>query len=73
MFFPLYTVVALPIYVPSIRFKLMALLNIRVEEALPFKGASVKMEQRSHPFQSKKVKRRKLKSIIMCCEKLSTS
>ena len=50
MFFPLYTVVALPIYVPSIRFKLMALLNIRVEEALPSKGASVKMEQRSHPF-----------------------
>ena len=49
MFFPLYTGVALLIYVPSTSFKLMALWNIRVEEALLSKGASVTVKQTSHP------------------------
>ena len=48
MFFPLYTGVALLIYVPSTSFKLMALWNIRVE-ALLSKGASVTVKQTSHP------------------------
>ena len=44
MFFPLYTGVALPIYAPTTSFKLMLLRNIRVEEALQSKGASVTMK-----------------------------
>ena len=46
MFFPLYTEVALPIFVPTTSFKLMPLWNIRVEEALPSNGgASVTLKQ----------------------------
>ena len=59
MFFPLYTGVAPPIYVPTTSFKLMTLRNIRVEEALLSKDASVTMKQISHPVQSRKVKRKK--------------
>ena len=73
MFFPLYTGVALPKYVPTTSFELMALRNISVEEALLSKGASVTVKQLSHPVKSNKVKRRKLKSVIMHCEKSSTS
>ena len=69
MFFPLYTEVAPPIYVPTTSFKLMALWSIIVEEAFLSKSASVIMKQTSHP----KRRRRKLKSIIMHREKSSTS
>ena len=48
MFFPLYTGVAAPIYVPTTSFKLMAIWNLRVEEALLSKDASVIMKQTSH-------------------------
>ena len=44
MFFPLYTGEALPTYVPTKSFKLMALQNIRVDEALLSEGASVTMK-----------------------------
>ena len=44
MFFPLYTGEALPTYVPTKSFKLMALRNIRVDEALLSEGASVTMK-----------------------------
>ena len=54
MFFPLYTGMALPIFVPPTNFKLMALWNIMVEEALLSKSASVTMKQTYHPVQSKK-------------------
>ena len=47
-FFPMYTGVTLPIYVPTTKFNLMALWNIWVEEALLSKGASVIMKQTSH-------------------------
>ena len=40
--------IAPPIYVPT-SFKLMALPNIRVNEALLSKGATVTMKQTSHP------------------------
>ena len=73
MCFPLYTGVAPPIYVPTTSFKLMVLQNIMVEEASLSKSVSVTMKQTSHPVSSKKVKRRKLKSVIMHCEKFSTS
>ena len=73
MFFPLYTRVAPPIHVPTTSFKLIALQNIREEEALLSKGASVTMKETSHPIQSRKVKRRKLKSVIMHCKKSWTS
>ena len=63
MFFPLYTGVAPPIYVTTTSFKLMALRNIMVEEALLFRSASVTMKQTSHP----------VKSVIMHCEKSSVS
>ena len=49
MFFPLYTGVAPPIYVPTTSFKLMALRNIMLEEVLLSKGASVTIKQTSHP------------------------
>ena len=49
MFFPLYNGVALPMYIPTISFKLMALRNIKVEEALLSKVASVTIKQTSHP------------------------
>ena len=49
LFFPLYTGVALPIYVPTTSFKLMVLQSIMVEEALLSKSVSVTMKQTSHP------------------------
>ena len=49
MFFPLYTGMALPIFVPPTNFKLMALWNIMVEEALLSKSVSVTMKQTYHP------------------------
>ena len=49
MFFPLYTEVAPPIYVPTKSFKLMALWNIMAEEALLSKSASVTMKETFHP------------------------
>ena len=49
MFFPLYTGVAPPIYVPPTSFKLMALQSIMVEEALLSRSASVTMKQTFHP------------------------
>ena len=58
--FSLYTGVVPPTYVPITSFKLMALRNTRVQEALLSKGASVTMKQTSHLVQYKKVKRRKL-------------
>ena len=42
MFFPLYTGAAPPIYVPTTSSNLMALRNIRVEEAFPAKGLTMK-------------------------------
>ena len=73
MFFTLYTGVAPPIY-----FLLQALSwwrygTSKVEEDLLSKSASVTMKQTSHAVLSKKVKRRKIKSVIMHCENLSTS
>ena len=56
---------ALPKYVPSTNFKLIALQNIRVEEALFSKGASVKWNKHPTQFNPKKKKRRKLKSVIV--------
>ena len=41
----------------------MALRNIRVEEGFLSKGASVTMKQTFDSVQSKKIKRRKLKSV----------
>ena len=49
MFFPLYTGVVPPIYVPTTSFKLTALWNIMVEAALLSKSASVTKKQKSHP------------------------
>ena len=49
MFFPLYTGVALPIYVPTASFKLIALRNIVVENDLLAKSAIVTLTQTSHP------------------------
>ena len=51
----------------------MALWSIVVEEGLQSKNASVTMKETSHPVLSKKLKRRKLKSVVMHCEKLSIS
>ena len=73
IFFPLYNAVALPIYVPTMSFKLMTLRNIMVEEDLHSKNANVTMKQTSHPGQSKQLKRRNPKSVVMHCEKLSTN
>ena len=72
-FFSLYNGVAPPIYVPATSFKLMTLWNIMVDEYLHSKNASVTIKQTSLPVSSKKVKRRKLKSLVMHCEKSSTS
>ena len=46
--FPLYNGVASPIYVPNTSFKLMALRNIMLEEALLSEGTSYTMKQTSH-------------------------
>ena len=73
VFFPLYTGLALPIYVPTTSLKLMAFCIIMIEETLLSKSASVTMKQTSHQIQSKKVKRRRLKSVIILCQKSSTS
>ena len=53
--------------------KLIASWNIRVEEALLSKDTSVTMKQISHPVQSRKVKRRKVESVIMHYKKSLTS
>ena len=73
MFFTLYPGVTPPIY-----FLLQVLSWWRygismVEEDLLSKSASVTMKQTSHPVQSKKVKRRKVKRVIVHYEKLYTS
>ena len=48
-FFPFYTGVAPPIDVLPTSFKLMALQNIMLEEALLSKSVSDTMKQTSHP------------------------
>ena len=48
MFFPLYNVVASPIYVSTTSFKLMALRDIMAQEDLHSKNVSVTMRQISH-------------------------
>ena len=48
-FLPFYTGVALPIYALPTSFKLMALQNIILEEALLSKSVGDTMKQTSHP------------------------
>ena len=72
MFFPFCTGVALSMCVPTTSFKLMVLQNIMVEEALLSKSTSVTIKQHPTQFNLKIVKRRKLKSVIMHCESLTS-
>ena len=48
-FFKLYSGVAPPIHVSTTSFKLMALRNIMIEDALLYKSARVTMKQTSYP------------------------
>ena len=73
MLFPLYITVSPPIYVATTIFNLMALRNIRVDEALLSIGCHCYNETNIPPSLIEKVKRRKLKGIIMLCEKSWTS
>ena len=67
IFFPLYTGVTLPMYVPTTGFRLMVLRNIRVEKILLRLPV---LQWNKHPtqFNLKKLKRVNLKSVIVHCQ-----
>ena len=73
MFFSLYTGVASAIYVRTTSFKLILLRNITVSEALLLRVPVWQWNKYPTQFNLKKVKRRKLNSLIVHCEKLPTS
>ena len=68
IFFPLYTGVTLPMYVPTTGFRLMVLRNIRVEKILLRLPV---LQWNKHPtqFNLKKLKRENLKSVIVHCQR----
>ena len=68
IFFPLYTGVTLPMYVPTTGFRLMVLRNIRVEKIL-LRLPVLQWNKHSTQFNLKKLKRENLKNVIVHCQR----